>query len=163
MLRYSGMTAAHFKGMVFGNANRWQSGARGPTGVAEDPFSPLAIWRLWRQFRINEAVMHGWWLERERGAGTVPVRSGREGVKVTAFVRRGEATLLAIASFEAEDANVTLAIDWKALGLVEGQQLVAPELSPMQKAAKFDSNASLPVAAGQGWLLVLGKMAEWRE
>ena len=36
--------------------------------------------------------MHGWWLERERGAGAVPVVSGREGVKVTSFVRHGEAT-----------------------------------------------------------------------
>ena len=86
----------------------------------------------------------------------MPVLSGRDGVKVTAFVRHGQATLLAVASFEGVDANVTLTINWKALGLVEGLQLVAPELPPMQKAARFDCKASLPVAAGQGWLLLLG-------
>ena len=165
LLRYKGMTPAHFKGMTFANANRWQSGAGGPAAVDNDPFSPLAIWRLWESFGIQEAVMHGWWLERERGAGSVPVVSGREGVKVTAFVRHGRATLLAVASFEAVDANVTLAIDWDALGLAAGLELVAPELPPMQKAARFDCKASLPVAAGQGWLLLLGpaysKVASW--
>ena len=97
MLRYNGMQPAHFKGMTFGNANRWQ-GPFVPNGdPSESPFSPLAIWQLWDDFHIDEAVMHGWWLGRERGAGAVPVTSSRDGVKVTCFVRRGVATLLAIA------------------------------------------------------------------
>ena len=100
LLRYNGMTPAHFKGMTFGNANRWQGPFVASGAADESPFSPLAIWRLWADFGIDTAVMHGWWLERERGAGTLPVVSSREGVKVTSFVRHGSAALLAIASFE---------------------------------------------------------------
>ena len=155
MLRYKGMTPAHFKGMAFANANRWQGGFG---AGAADPFSPLAIWRLWDAFGIEKSVMFGWWLARERGAGSVPVTSSDDAVKVTSFVRTGKASLLAVASFGQADANVTLAIDWAALGLPASTALVAPALMPMQPVARrFASTDTLHVPAGQGWLLLVGE------
>ena len=156
LLRYAGMTPAHFKGMTFGSANRWQ----GPF-VPDDtsPFSPLSVWRLWDTFRITDSVMFGWWLERERGSGTVPVTAlpAASGVHVTSFVRKGEMALLCIASFSKADANVSLQIDWAALGLAPGTVLVAPALPPMQPTAqKFEPTAPIHVSAGQGWLLLVG-------
>ena len=156
LLRYSGMTPAHFKGMAFGNANRWQ----GPFVPGDkSPFSPLSLWRLWDTFRIKESTMFGWWLERERGTGTLPVTAlpADSGVHVTSFVRKGEAALLCVASFAKADANISLQLDWDALGLSPGTTLVAPALPPMQPTAqRFDPAKPLNVAAGQGWLLLVG-------
>ena len=156
LLRYEGMVPAHFKGMAFGNANRWQ-GPFDKTGT-ESPFSPLAIWRLWDDFGIAKSVMYGWWTERERGNGTVPVtaRPISAGVQVTSFVRKGRGVLLCLASFVGHDANVTLAIDWTALGLPPGSALRAPALQPMQVERHFAAAAPIPIAAGQGMLLLVG-------
>ena len=159
LLRYAGMTPAHFKGMAFGNANRWQGPFTPGGGDGASPFSPLAVWRLWDSFRIHESVMHGWWLERERGNGTVPVvaEPSSSGVVVTSFVRAGASALLCVASFAKADANVTLRIDWHALGLSPSSALVAPPLAPMQpKGQRFEPTDQIPVAAGQGWLLLVG-------
>lgn len=101
--------------MLFGNANRWQGAL--DTVPDNNPFDPRAIWTLWETFGISTATMHGWWLNRERGAGTVPVRTSNASVLVTAYVHHGNATLLALASFLRVDVSVTLVIDWTALGL----------------------------------------------
>lgn len=161
LLRYDGMTPAHFKGMVFGSANRWQGPFFDGEGGADDnPFSPLAIWELWDSFGIGESVMHGWWMERERGNGTIPVLARPESamVKVTSFVRKGKAALLCLASFNSTaDANITLDIDWAALGLPPGSQLLAPALKPMQPVERhFEPTATISIAAGQGMLLLVG-------
>ena len=127
---------------------------------------PVATNHLWTvafcaqpiEERVTLAGAHGWWLERERGKGTTPAVSSRDGVKVTSFVRFGVATLLAVASFEPADANVTLQINWQALGLTPGP-LVAPPLPPLQDAARFAPGAKMHVPAGQGWLVLIGNVS----
>lgn len=150
LLRYSGMEPAHFKGMLFANANRWQFG-----GGDADPFDPRALWALWKQFGIDRATMWGWWMDRERGVGTVPLAASNTSVKVTTFVRHGEATLVVLASFLTEDTTVTLNINWTALGLPANCSLVAPALPPMQTAKTFAATSPIPVTAGQGWIFLL--------
>jgi len=145
------MTPAHFKGMLFGNANRWQPGG------TDDPFDPRSIWSLWASFGIERATLYGWWMERERGAGTVPVSASNSSVKVTAYVRKGEATIIVVASFLPVDVSVTLQIDWAKLGLPAGTPLVAPALPPMQAAKTIPSSGSFVVQSNQGWIFVVGK------
>jgi len=99
--------------------------------------------------------MFGWWLDRERGNGTVPVTASSPLVKVTSYVRKGEATLLVVASFAAAPASVTLRINWPALGLPPTTQLIAPALVPFQKAASFAPDSAVIVPAGQGWIFLL--------
>lgn len=155
LLRYGGQTPAHFKGMLFGSANRWQGPFDVPLGTS--PFDPRAVWALWDRFGIDSAVMYGFWLDAERGAGTVPAVANDTGVKVTAFVRRGQATLLALASFVPRNLSVTLKVDWARLGLPASTPLVAPQLVPMQPARRvFADGEAIAVTAGQGWLLTLG-------
>jgi len=155
MLRYEGMTPQHFKGMLFASANRWQCGLDGPVGSC--PFDPRDVWKLWDDFGIEQATMWGWWLDRERGNGTLPITLSSDKVKVTSFVRRGLATLLAIGSWLRHDANVTLMIDWVKVGLEAGACVLdAPRLVPMQPTAKrLAVSDPLLVPAGQGLLLVL--------
>jgi hypothetical protein len=160
LLRYSGMVPAHFKGMLVGSANRWQSAAASIPPSSADPFDPRSVWKLWDSFRIEQAVMHGWWLDKERGNGTVPVSSSHPMVKVTSYVKKGEGTLLAVASFApaATNLTVTLTVDWDALGLPSNTLMVAPVLVPFQPTANtFHAGSSILVEGGQGWLLLLGK------
>ena len=130
-------------------ANRWQPG--GP----DDPFDPRSIWSLWAKFGIERSTFYGWWMERERSVGTVPVSASNSSVKVTAYVRKGEATLLAVASFLPVDVSVTLRIDWAKLGLPPNTPLVAPGLPPMQEAKTVPSAGSFVVPSNQGWIFVL--------
>jgi hypothetical protein len=154
---YAGMTPAHFKGMLFASGNRWQGDFTGAAAGVGDPFDPRSLWKLWHTFGISESTMYGWWMERERGNGTVPVTCSSSVVKVTSYVRKGNATLLALASFASADTKVTLTIDWVALGLPPNTRLVAPQLPPFQNAAaSFDPTAAVTVPALQGWLFVLG-------
>lgn len=152
------MTPEHFKGMLVASSNRWQGAL--DSDPSSDPFDPRSLWRLWDSFGIDSAVMHGWWLDRERGNGTVPVTASDPRVKVTSYVKKGEATLLAVASFATTSLNVTLAIDWTALGLAPKSALTAPKLAPFQGAASFSSTGEIPVAAGQGWMFLIGSGAE---
>ena len=71
LLRYAGQTPAHFKGMLVGSGNRWQGSLDSPPDG--NPFDPRNLWKLWDSFQIQDAVMYGWWLDKERGVGTIPV------------------------------------------------------------------------------------------
>ena len=60
MLRYYGMNAFPYRGMLVGSSNRWQSSL----DVGQmDPHVPIQLWALWDQFTISTAAMFGWWLD----------------------------------------------------------------------------------------------------
>jgi hypothetical protein len=68
-----------FRGMIYGMSDRYPN-----TNVS------TPIWRLWDTFGISEATMVGWWDD-------VPlVRSNHTDVRATAYVRKGNATLLVV-------------------------------------------------------------------
>ena len=155
LLRYAGQTPAHFKGMLVGSGNRWQESLSGPPDG--NPFDPRNLWKLWDSFGIEHAVMFGWWLDGERGAGTVPVVASNSSVKVTTYVRKGVSALVAVASFLDVDVDVTLSLDWAALGLDRGLELRAPQIIPFQpNATSFPATKPFTVRHGQGWIFLLG-------
>ena len=88
-----------WRGMVYGMTNRlsWCG-------------DPRPIWKLWDDFGIRHARMIGYWEKN------CPVRSGRNEVLATAYVRKGK-TLVALASWAKGPVNCLLSIDWQALGL----------------------------------------------
>ena len=87
-----------WRGMLYGMYAR-------PPGA-----NPIPLWQLWDAFGMRDAVMHGYWQTR------APVASSCEGVLVTSYVRYGNATLVAIASWDAEPRTCTLIINYAALG-----------------------------------------------
>jgi hypothetical protein len=114
MLRYSGMTPMHIRGLAHGSSNRWQAishnaGCTDNVSVTCDPFDPRDIWSLQRKFGIGQARMVGWWEELELGAASLPVRSSVAAVKVTTYVRRGRAALIVLANFG--NVTTTCALD----------------------------------------------------
>ncbi|WP_430390517.1 glycoside hydrolase domain-containing protein [Dyella sp. 20L07] len=130
-----------WRGMLFGMTNRlgWSPGS-----------DPRGLWKLWDSFGIEQADMIGWWVH------DTPVKTGRDDVLVTSYVRQGKKTLLAIASWAPQKVDVTLSINWKALGLAPGKvTLLAPAIDGFQPQAQFNVDKTISVEPGKGWLIVV--------
>jgi hypothetical protein len=128
-----------WRGMLYGmTARLWYSGA-----------DPRGLWKLWDDFGISEARMMGYW------DPACPVKTGRQDVLATAYVRPGRA-IVAIASWAKEPARVRLAIDFQALGLDSGKaRLRAPAVAGFQEAAEFGPGDEIPVPPGRGRLILI--------
>ena len=130
-----------WRGMLFGMTNRlgWSPGS-----------DPRGLWKLWDSVGIEQAQMIGWWVH------DAPVKTGRDDVLATSYVRKGNKTLIAIASWAPQTVDVRLAVDWKALGLSPGRvSLTAPEIAGFQPRASFKPSDVVSVEPGKGWLIVV--------
>ena len=82
-----------------------------------------------------------------------------EQVRVTSYVRHGNATLLAVASWATTNLTVSMHVDLSALGIgTSGARAVAPAMDGVQPQATFSvvgGKLTLPVEAAGGWLLVI--------
>ena len=137
----------------------------------QDPNHNAELWEVWDAFEIEKANMFGWWNESspvqvEQQSGHRNRDGDDEGVFATAYVKAGNVTLVAVAMWGTEDLDVTLIIDWAALGLSpETGRVVAPALPGYNNiteprsfppAASGDSSrVPVPVKVYEGWLLML--------
>ena len=130
-----------WRGMLFGMTNRlgWSPGS-----------DPRGLWKLWDNFGITQADMIGWWVH------DTPVKTDRNDVLATSYVRKGKKTLIALASWAPDKTEVRLTIDWRALGLSANKvTLMAPAVDGFQPQATFKPGDAIPVEPGKGWLLVV--------
>ncbi len=130
-----------WRGMVFGMTNRlgWSPGS-----------DPRGLWKLWDTFGIEQADMVGWWVH------DTPVKTSRDDVLATSYVRKGRKTMIALASWAPQKVGVKLIIDWKALGLSPGKAtLTASAVDGFQPAATFKPGDAIPLEPGKGWLIVV--------
>jgi len=130
-----------WRGMVFGMTNRlpWTGG------------DPRELWKAWDAFGLDSSRMIGWW------APTAPVRTGRDDVLATTYLRRGKA-LVAVASWAADSVSVPLMIDWRAIGIpAASARIVARAIEGFQPALELTPGQPLPVAPGRGWLLEISR------
>ena len=111
---------------------------------------PRPVWQMMDDFGIDRSRMLGYWLD------SVPVRTNHEKVLATAYMRPG-ATLIVLASWVSEDADVKLAVDWAKLGVPNpaAVSLVAPRVEGLQTRATLDVNGPIRVPAAQGLFLLL--------
>jgi len=78
-----------------------------------------------------------------------PIKTGREDVLATAFVRDGR-TMIAVASWAKDPVEIRPAIDWRALGLDPAKaHVVAPEIDGFQAERSFDAAGPIPVEPGK--------------
>jgi hypothetical protein len=104
---------------------------------------------VWDDFKIQESEMFGYWSPR------CPVKTDNKDVLATAYVGRNK-SLISLASWAAEDVQVRLSVDWRALGLDPAKAVfIAPEVKDFQPAARFQPDAPIPVPKGKGWLLIV--------
>lgn len=136
--------------MLQGGGNPWRGMLFGMTARLPSESAELqSMWKVWKAFGIEKASMIGWWVR------DAPVTTDRKDVLATSYVRKGQKTLIALASWAPGASKVRLHIDWKVLGLPAGTKtLVAPEITGFQPAAVFKTSQPIPVAPGKGWLLI---------
>ena len=170
--KFCGESCANkWRGMLFGMSNR-----AGWTG--HDPNDNRGLWRLWDAVAIHEATMYGWWnrsspiqlvrdnTEEEkqaRGRKLQRARQHDEGeVLATAYVRPGNLTLIAIASWSTANVSVKIAIDWAKIGIPQSEAVLsAPGISSFNRNGNttriFALDKPIVVPPLQGWLLVVQK------
>jgi hypothetical protein len=134
--------------MLEGGGNPWRGMVFGMTNRLPWSGDPRELWKFWDRYRIQDTRMIGFWVPGS------PVRTGRPDVLATLY-QGEERSIVALASWAADTAQVQLAVDWTRLGLDPGRaRVIAPDLPGYQAAAEFKPFEPIPVAPGRGWLLI---------
>ena len=130
-----------WRGMIYGMTNRmpWSDNA-----------DPRPLWKVWDDFGMQGTEMIGYWVDNN------PVKVvNYDKVLATVYKKKGKA-LISIASWEDNNVNAELKIDWAKLGIDPAKATItAPEIKNFQPARKFGIDEKIPVAKGKGWLLVV--------
>jgi hypothetical protein len=149
LVEISGVPFGLLGEMLEKGGNPWRGMLFGATSRLPWAGDPRPLWKAWDAFGLEGSRMEGWWVPDP------PVRTNRTGVLATTYVKPGRA-LVAIASWEKEAVEVSLAIDGKALDLdLSRARLTAPAIEGFQPAASFAPADRIRVEPGRGWLLVL--------
>jgi hypothetical protein len=137
--------------MLQDGGNPWRGMVFGMTARLPWAGDPRALWRAWDDFGMTDSRMIGWWVPRR------PVRTGRDDVLATTYLRPGKA-MVALASWAPDTVAVSLTLDWRALGLDSARATItAPAIPNFQPAATFRPGEPVRVPPGKGWLLVVAQ------
>ena len=149
LVEMSGIPFGLMGEMLQDGGNPWRGMVFGMTSRLPWAGDPRPLWRAWDAFGIADARMAGWW-------GThPPVTTGRDDVLATAYIRPGR-TMVAVASWAHDTTDVTLRVDWRALGLDSSRvTIAAPAIEAFQPADSFAVGAPIRILPGRGRLLVL--------
>lgn len=128
-----------WRGMVYGMTNRmpWT-----------DNSDPRYLWKLWDRFGMQGSEMIGYWVEDS------PVKTNNPEVMATIYKKK-DAVLIAVASWAAEDVNIKLNIDWKALGLKPSATADVPAVKDFQGKQTMNLNNTFLVPKGKGLLIII--------
>ncbi len=152
LVEMSGIPFGLMGEMLQDGGNAWRGMLYGMTSRLPWAGDPRALWKVWDDFGIQDAEMYGYWSP----SCPVKVADGKN-VQITSYVKKG-ATLIAIASWEKDNVQVSLKIDWKALGLNPRKAILEASFIPkFQEAFRFKPSDSIPVESGKGWLLILSE------
>src|SRR5699024_8606327 len=111
---------------------------------------PKPLWKLWDAFGIQKARMIPYWSPR------APIESGNDKVKATSYVRKGERTLLILASWADSTVDITPQIDWDAIGLDPQNAVIeAPKIEDLQEAGQYQVDETLSIAPARGKMLII--------
>ena len=130
-----------YRGMIYGMTNRmpWSDNA-----------DPRPIWKVWDDFGMKGTKMIGYWVANN------PVKIVNSNKVLATIYQKTGKTLISIASWEDQDFEIELKIDWKKLGLDPAKvKLNAPEIKNFQSKAIFQPGEKIPVEKGKGWLLIV--------
>jgi hypothetical protein len=130
-------------GMVFGMTTRLPWSTEGVT------CNPVAIWKIWDDFGIEQSQMSGPW-------DTHPVvNTDQPDVKATAYINE-DRVLLSVGNFSDKSQKVKLQIDWDRIGIdPEGAVLKAPWIEDFQEGQQFVVEDPILIQPRKGYLLYL--------
>jgi len=135
--------------MLQDGGNPWRGMIFGMTARLPWAGDPTSVWKIMDSFGMQGSRMIGYWVP------ACPVTTNNPEVICTVY-KKEKKTMISIASWAKENADVKLLIDWTALGISpEKAVLTAVEATGFQPAATFKPEQLIPVEAGKGWLLVV--------
>jgi hypothetical protein len=137
--------------MLQGGGNAWRGMVYGMTNRIpwSDSADPRPIWKVWDSFGMKGTKMIGYWVDDN------PVKTDHDKVLATVYKKDG-AALVSIASWEDNDTDIQLKIDWKKLGVDPSKATItAPGIKNFQPAKTFGLNDKIRVEKAKGWLLII--------
>jgi hypothetical protein len=137
--------------MLEGGGNPWRGMVYGMTSRMpwSEEADPRPIWKAWDAFGITGSEMIGYWSDN------CPVKTDHEKIKATVYKKKGTA-MVSIASWEENNAEFKLVIDWKALGIDPAKANIhAPEIKNFQPEKTFDALDMIQVEKGKGWIFII--------
>jgi hypothetical protein len=135
--------------MLQDGGNQWRGLIYGMTSRAPWSGNPTNIWKLVDDFGIQSSEMIGYW------APDCPVKTGRPDILATVYKSSGK-TMIAIASWAAGPARISLDIDWKALGIDPAKaKMTLPFVQTFQEAGTLKVGESFSVPAGKGVAIIV--------
>lgn len=129
-----------WRGMVYGMTNRmpWSDNA-----------DPRPLWKLWDNFGMNGTDMIGYW------SPNAPVKTSNNKVLATVYKKQG-AAMVALASWDNNDAAIQLQIDWKKLNIDPNKATITiPEIKNFQQAQTIQPGETLTIEKNKGRLLII--------
>jgi hypothetical protein len=153
LVEMSGIPFGLMGEMLQDGGNAWRGMLYGMTSRLPWAGDPRALWKLWDDFGIQEAEMYGYWSP----SCPVKIADGKD-VLITSYVKEN-ATLISIASWEQDRVQVSLEINWEALGINPRKAILeAPHILEFQDSSRFKPTDLIPVEPGKGWLFVLSEV-----
>ena len=137
--------------MLQGGGNAWRGMVYGMTNRIpwSDDADPRPIWKVWDSFGMKGTKMIGYWVDDN------PVKTDHDKVLATVYKKDG-AALVSIASWDDNDVDIQLNIDWKKLGIDPAKATItAPAIKNFQPAKTFGLNDKIRVEKAKGWLLII--------
>lgn len=148
LIEVSGIPYGLMGEMLEGGGNPWRGMLYGMTGRSPR-VNNTPMWKFWDSFGMTGSEMIGYWVKDN------PVKTGSDKTLATIYRRKGERTLISLATWEDADASVSLSIDWQALGLDPAKvTLHAPEIKDFQEETSWKPGDIITVPKGKGLLIV---------
>jgi len=158
LVEVSGICFGLMGEMLQDGGNPWRGMIYGMTARLPREEIPARLWKVWDDFGMQDTRMVGYW------SPSCPVRTNHEDILATAYVKKGK-TLISIASWASSTVNCRLALNWDTLKMdPRNARLTAPHIDGFQSSASFALEDEIPVAPGEGWLLILSgsnSTSEW--
>ncbi|PTM08107.1 MAG: hypothetical protein DA407_08910 [Bacteroidetes bacterium] len=137
--------------MLEGGGHPYRGLVYGMTTRVYGNFNPGALWKVFDDFDIANAEMLGYWVDRS------PIKTNHTNIKSTVYLH-DDKVLISIGSWSDKNEQVTLNIDWEALGFDKNtMKLTSPEIKDLQRFKTYNINQPVTVEKNQGLILVLEK------
>jgi len=151
LVEMSGLPFGVMSEMLEG-ANPWRGMVFGETARLGWSGDPRGLWKVWDQFGIQGTEFLPYFL------GNCPVKTDHTNILATVY-RKKDRTFVALGSWAKATAEVKLSVDWPSLGLDPARAaFYAPAIAGMQSQNQWKPEATIPVAPGRGWFLVLDEV-----
>ena len=152
-------------GIPYGNAGemlQYQTGGNPYRGMVYGMTGRLLanvgdMWRFWDEFGIQDAKWLGYWDKNCPDKVVDKEGVARKDILATAYVKKGDKTLISIGSWANDDETVSLNINWLALGLDENKvKAYVPKIKGFQDYRDIDIN-NIFTEKSKGALIVIEK------